>query len=1700
MIHRLRLTMVAALFGCALFAQTPPPPTISTIAGSSLGDNGPALNAILNPPAAIQWDGFQNILYIADAQGHRVRRVARDGTITTIAGTGFPGRAENGAVAAGAPLNRPTALALDSQFNLYVAESGNGRIIRIGRTDGRITIIAGNGQSGCPIEGRAATSFPLSNPRGIALDRNDILHFTDAGCHSAYRLDREGNVTRIIGTDAPGSRNSDPRGGARTQQMNTPSGIGVDSAGGVYVADTGNNTVRFIDNLGVTRELQLPATAPLVTPYGLFVDAGRNVWVAERDAHRVRFISATGASSLVAGNGQPGYSGDGNLATLASLNAPLGVAVDGQQNVLIADTNNLMIRRVRPGVSSFIDRFAGAIQVGAGVQGTQVALLEPRGVTVDRQGTVYFSDSSNHRVRSVSTDGRLANLAGTGDPGLSSDQGLGAQMRLNNPRGLTVDSVTGNLMIADSGNHRVWLLTREGQLRTVAGTGEAGNSGENAAPAQALLNTPGGVLWDGLGTVWIADTNNSILRRITNFGTVNARIANFAGTPTSGFNGDNTALNTALNGPQALARTDAGQIIFADTRNHRVRRVDPDGRVVTIAGTGTAGFSGENGPATQAQLSSPAGVAVGPDGTIYIADTGNHRVRRILANGNLVTVAGTGTAGFTGDGGSPTAAQLSSPSAVAVDANGNVFIADTANHRIRRVLVSAGGVLTPAKYLITSNPPGRTLLVDGESIVTPREFEWLPGSTHRFEAPSPQEFNGTRHLFQSWSAGGGSASISLVMPAGGATFTANFRTQHRLSLFAVPPEGGVVAATPASADSFYDAGTTVAVRYETNSGYTFLGLEGDLAGFATPQPVVMDRPRTVVGRYVEGGVPLSVSPTLLLFNHFRGAEIPPVQSLALQTASVNLTYTVTVPATAGWLRVTPPTGQTPGTLSVSVAPGDLAVGTYSGFVEINAPGAQNARQTVPVVLTIRPGADQSAVSAVPSQLDFPYTRGAAPPGPQRLSIVATTGEAIDFNATVVTPPASQPQWLRISAARGTTPAAITVSVDPSVLPENAGVYEGEILIAPRDRTPVRVPVTFRPGDRVPPRLTVDRQFLSQAAPRNGAVERAQIFVQNPSADAIRFAVTTQVGEGQPGWLTATPESGSVTVDQSSAIVVQTNPQGLDPGVYQGFVRLTAEEPAVDIRVPVVLAVAPTEALLRVSQSAQLVFNTPEGQEPLPLDFNVLAVGRGAVRWQSEIQPASANSWLTLDRASGEVTAGQAPQRVAVTARAGSLAPGEYHAQLRLFNENDNQMIGVVLRVLRRDQSLPAVVRPASLAFTGQQDGADPEPRTLTVLGRRAGGFSVSVLPDAENPLPGSGWLQLTPPSGQLDSRLQASLSMQVRTRGLLPGVYRATITINTPGNLPVLSQVVMVVSPKPASGANAEVSGCQWTRILPVFTSLQPEFRLAVGEGANQEIILVDDCGNLVDNAVAGGVFSNQDRSLDLQALGANGVFQATYIPRRDAGLVTASVVVSDGRSNAPPVTQSINGFVADRVQGPVLGANNALVNVDRSPAPVVAPGSLVVINGSGLQAVPGTPPVVTLGGIPLNVQGSTNNQVTVLVPPNLPLNRRLPLVVQAGDQNSAPENVSVARTWPIATGAAERPDGDLDVTLTGVADAVGRPGFAGVRVSVAGQACEIRSLEPAGEAGLYRAVVRGCTVPGARLVLSNGSTRTGGVTVREVR
>ncbi|MBZ5619228.1 MAG: hypothetical protein LAQ69_10975 [Acidobacteriia bacterium] len=563
-----------------------------------------------------------------------------------------------------------------------------------------ISTVAGGAPPATPVP---ATTISIGQPKRVAVDAAGNVYFSSA--NAVFKLSGSGVMTLVAGNSRAGFGGDN--GPAVNAQLNAPQGLAVDSAGNLYIADSGNHRIRVVSSAGIISTFAGNGNTPLGggpgqyndggpatnavmhLPSGVAVDKSGNVYIADTGDNSVRKVTTDGIINTIVGDSYPGFLGDGGNAQNAELHTPSDVALDSSGNLYIADTANAVIRQVTP--AGVITTIVGTNAIGFAGDGgpaLKAALLAPVALAVDSSTNLYIVENGDSRIRKVDTKANINTIVGTGTAGFSGDGSDATKAQMNFPTGIAVDS-SGNLYIADFLNLRIRKVSSSGSISSVAGNGVLSYSGDGGPALNAQMNAPQGVAADAAGNIYVADTGNNVVRRVSKAGA----IAAFAGNGTAGSNGDGSAATGAqLSAPMGLAVDASGNLYIADSQNAKVRKVSTSGAISTVAGNGTPGYGGDGAAATGAQLNTPIGIAVDAAGNLFIADFSNNRIRKVSTSGTITTVAGNGNSGYSGDGGQATNAQLNTPTAVALDGAGNLYIGDTGNNVVR--LVTPSGTIT----------------------------------------------------------------------------------------------------------------------------------------------------------------------------------------------------------------------------------------------------------------------------------------------------------------------------------------------------------------------------------------------------------------------------------------------------------------------------------------------------------------------------------------------------------------------------------------------------------------------------------------------------------------------------------------------------------------------------------------------------------------------------------------------------------------------------------------------------------------------------------------------------------------------------------------------------------------------------------------------------------------------------------------------
>lgn len=672
-----------------------------------------------------------------------------------------------------ARLFNPTGVAVDATGTIYFADGGDHTIRKV-TAGGVVTTIAGaSGQAGS-VDGTGGNAR-FVYPYAIAVDGAGTLYVTDTGDHTVRKISVSGAVTTLAGSvGVAGSLD----GTGTAARFSFPQGITVDVAGNVYVADTNNSTIRKISTIGAVTTFAGSAGLPGIAdgagaaarfnfPFGLATDVAGNVYVADHGNSTIRKITSGGAVTTLAGSGGVSGSVDG-LGGAARFDHPAAVAVDSAGNVYVIDTSNQTVRVIASG-SGAVTTLAGTPgQVGkADGAGAAARFFYAFGITVTGSGTVYVADTGNHAVRTVTAGGSVSTLAGaTGLSGIA--DGVGGEALFNYPDGVAIDAA-GTLYVADHDNHTIRKITTTGAVTTLAGAARISGSADGLGGA-ARFNGPTGVAVDSAGNVYVADAGNSTIRKITAGGSVTT----FAGVAGVAGSADGVGGSARFNAPQGIAVDSVGNVYVADTNNSTVRKITAGGVVTTLAGvTGQVGTA--DGPGGSARFNGPYAVAVDSAGNVCVSDFFNSTIRKITAGGAVTTLAG--TAGVAGDAdGTGTAARFNQAYGLAVDSGGNVFVADTYNRAVRKI--TAGGTVTTvngtlARFYypqgIAVDASGYVYVADGDNqAISKGLFVVVPPTITTQPASQTSVVGGTVTLIAAATAGSGNPTPTFQWQFNGA--------------------------------------------------------------------------------------------------------------------------------------------------------------------------------------------------------------------------------------------------------------------------------------------------------------------------------------------------------------------------------------------------------------------------------------------------------------------------------------------------------------------------------------------------------------------------------------------------------------------------------------------------------------------------------------------------------------------------------------------------------------------------------------------------------------------------------------------------------------------------------------------------------------------------------------------------------------------
>ena len=641
--------------------------TMTRYAGSGQsgfsGDGGPAANASFRVPAGLAFDSEGN-LYIADRENHRVRKVDPKGYISTFAGIGEAGFSGDEGPAVKARLNLPSGVVVDKKGNLYISDRSNDRI-RVVDKKGVIRTYAGSGVAGFQGDAGPALKAQLDKPFGIALDETKNLYIADRNNNRVRKVSPDGIITTVAGDG--GFFFMGDNGPAYRASVAAPTGVALDSKGNLYIADRNNNRVRVVDRTGMIRTVvgtgqqdyngdsEVARETNLYLPFGLTVDSNDNLLVIDRSHYRIRRIDPkSGQVETVAGNGVKLFAGDGGPATGATLSLPHGMSVDKKDNLIFSDKGHFRIRKITPdGIINTIGGNGLRGNVGDNIPALEANFYNVTTIVQNPKGEMFMASPSGFvsLIRRFDSKGIIHDFIDTATPKYreaisnSKYKGLvqkGAVATITQFSDI-VFGPNGNLFTSDRLNHQIRKIDIEGNVSTIAGTGDSDHYGDNGPALEAAFRDPNALASDSEGNIYIADTANNLIRKID----TNGIVTTFAGNGEHSDSGDGgPALKASIRSMDDIEFNPAGELHILGTNTHKVRKITKDGKIMTVAGKGYAGFFGDGGSATKAMLKNPAAISFDSKGNMYIADMGNNRIRKVDDQGVITTFAGTGSFGW----------------------------------------------------------------------------------------------------------------------------------------------------------------------------------------------------------------------------------------------------------------------------------------------------------------------------------------------------------------------------------------------------------------------------------------------------------------------------------------------------------------------------------------------------------------------------------------------------------------------------------------------------------------------------------------------------------------------------------------------------------------------------------------------------------------------------------------------------------------------------------------------------------------------------------------------------------------------------------------------------------------------------------------------------------------------------------------------
>jgi uncharacterized protein (TIGR03437 family) len=1416
-------------------------------------------------------------------------------------------------------------------------------------------------------------------------------------------------------------------------------------------------------------------------PSAITVDLNGNPVVVDGYFGIVARINPDGTLSVLAGNGfNLGDSGDNGPATAAGLSNPVSAAFDRQGNLYIGEPGH--IRKVS--TTGTITTIAGSRRLGEGFSGDGGPALDAQisttgGLAIDAAGNIYLADDGNYRVRKIDTTTRIiTTVAGNGVEGSSCEGGQATAVSLNSPRGLAVDG-SGDLYIADTNNNCIRKVTPGGLITTVV-------------PSSAGDTYPSSLALDNAGALYIG-AYYAVYKLLPGATLPQLFAGNSSGR--AGFSGDNgPAINALLNGNGVpVATDDRGNLFLADKLNYRVRKI-ANGVITTIAGVNP--FPAEHVSARDVPLVFPqytpsynspstglvGGLAFDGLGNVFVSEPDNNRVLKISPDGIIATFAGTGILGYTGDDGPATLATLNAPSGLAFYA-GNLYIADSGNG-IRRV--TPDGIITT--YTSSIRPNGLAFDKAGNLFATCAYARVCKVDTNR----TVTIVAGTGGYGNSGD-GGAAIGATLEFPSGiavdgkGNIYVADYWNSR---VRVVTPDGTIHAY----------AGTGVTERSAGDNGPAAQAWFGQLNGLA-----------------------LDTSGNLYIADSYNGD--------------------------AGSVRVVSPSGII-ATLAGGGPSDRLGDGMPAAQATLKAPTAlafdsslnlyvaDGGTNRIRQILANRP-----VLQVALASLSLAAPSGGAPV----TGTISVTGTitGLEFGVSIN----SAGKWLSADLTADSTPRLLTLTADPGGLAP--GSYFATVSITPVAATGASsVSISFQVGEAQPPSLRLDQSEISFTLPQAGPPRSSTLLISNGGGQVLSYTATYRIDSGE-NWLSISPASGSATPGKASTLTVTANPASLSPGVYTGAVAIVTDVGSQSI--PVILTVSQNPQAVLLTQTGLSFTAVAQGGVIPPQSFGVVNAGIGVMNWTATTSTTAGGSWLLISPASGSSDAAAASPQVTVSVNTAGLARGAYYGTVRVAapgTANQSRVVTVFLNVLPAGTPYPASVQPPELVFYAAPGGLPPGSQIVNLYniaalsrsftsGRSSDGFALY-------PLPGNGTLNPSQPTRVV---VQPYASFDAgTTKGALTFQFsdgtaesvRITV-VSAPAGV-TITPSSLVSGPRPK-----DQTSCVASQLVVKLNTLSQAFQVSAGWPVGLNVRVTDDCQNPLVSGT-GSVWAHFDDGEDdvvLTPLG-EGTWQGTWKPSKVNPNVTLTL---NARQGALSVQRAIVGTLASANDQPLFTLSS-IGSAFPVPSPLIrplAPGSFLSIYGQRLAdfAADASGTLLTQLG---NTQVFFNDrpgvlshadpgQINVVVPYGVNVHTSNQIRIQRGLTLSNPVAVDIADAQPSVlqgngtailldypangspafqvSSAAPAAAGDvlvmycagLGIADQPIADGATSPfsplaSVSGVTVSIGGRNAAAKAVLAPGYVGLYQinAVMPAGVAPGSAVLTVTAGGQTSPMVTLAVR